>query len=144
VNAVHIGRKLNAQLLRLPFRALAAIALIAGIAAMHTALEAPLAASASTGEMAMIHSGSGMGAEPTTQMHTVSPIRVGTASTLDESTADATHTCLFLAAVALLLLLPPVRTKTGGAPTLLSADYPESTTSRRPINRTIALHVLRI
>ncbi|MFF9565651.1 hypothetical protein ACF1AJ_20050 [Leifsonia sp. NPDC014704] len=128
-------------------------ALIAGIAAMHSAIDMPMASlrptAPVTAEQAELpSSGTELVAHtmPLTSMPTVGTANLSAVEKLMGSmTHDAMHACLFLVIAAALLLLcfPSVGDK-------LPVSHPRLTLHRRPgtamrgTDRTLALQVLRI
>jgi hypothetical protein len=121
------------------------LALVAGIAAMHTLLDVPMAASAHSAAMHSPGLEMAADASPAAASMVTATDSASSESLMNSMSHEAMHACLFLvvAAALLLLLLPrlgdrrPVRA-------------PKITLSRRPhlampgIDRTLALQVLRI
>jgi hypothetical protein len=121
------------------------LALVAGIAAMHTLLDVPMGASAHSAAMHSPGLEMAADASPAAASMVTATDSASSESLMNSMSREAMHACLFLvvAAALLLLLLPrlgdrrPVRA-------------PKITLSRRPhlampgIDRTLVLQVLRI
>jgi hypothetical protein len=121
------------------------LALVAGIAAMHTLLDVPMAASAHSAAMHSPGLELAADASPAAASMVTATDSASSESLMNSMSHAAMHACLFLvvAAALLLLLLPRLGDRR-------PVSAPKITLSRRPhpampgIDRTLVLQVLRI
>jgi hypothetical protein len=122
------------------------LALVAGIAAMHTLLDVPMAASVHSAAMHSPGLELAADASPAAASMVTATDSASSESLMNSMSHAAMHACLFLvvaAAALLLLLLPRLGDRR-------PVSAPKITLSRRPhlampgIDRTLVLQVLRI